>query len=345
VRLRSIIKVLLLPNWAVNERIRLTNLLNTTNGKLVDAENHIKELTEVRVSLQDRLAELTDERQRLREILDGFNSVQFVAPGHFYSPFPSKRDVEQHLTHRQSRLRELPGIRMDDAEQLEMLERLKTYYPRVPFKGEPVAPSLYPAENPNYPYADAAILFCMLSYLRPKRLIEIGSGFSTCAILDTNRLSLESKTQVTSIDPDAALLRSLIGKSADPLTVIERKIQDLDLELIDQLDAGDVLFIDSSHVSKLDSDVNYIFFEILPRLNSRVVIHFHDIYAGFEYPDEWLTEGRAWSEAYLLRAFLEYNGRFRILLFFDYMQNAHPAWFQQNMPDLVEGSCFWMEKV
>jgi hypothetical protein len=345
VRLRSIIKVLLLPNWAVNERIRLTNLLNATNGKLVNAENHIKELTDVRVSLQDRLAELTDERQRLREILEGFDTVQFVAPGHFYSPFPSKRDLEEHLSHPRSLLRDLPAVHVDDPAQLEMLKRLQTYYPLVPFKKRTVERGLYPVENPNYPYADAVLLFCMLNYIRPRRLIEIGSGFSTCAILDTNRLSPELQIQVTSIDPDAALLRSLIGESRDRLTIIERKVQDVDLEVIDQLDAGDVLFIDSSHVSKLDSDVNYIFFEILPRLKSRVVIHLHDIYAGFEYPDEWLKEGRAWNEAYLLRTFLEYNERFRILLFFDYMQNAHQAWFQRNMPDLAEGSCFWMEKV
>jgi len=345
VRLRSIIKVLLFPNWAVNERIRLTNRLNTTNGKLVDAENHIKELTDVRVSLQDRLAELTDERQRLRVILDGFDTVQFVAPGHFYSPFPSKRDLEEHLSHPKSFWRDLAAVRMDDSAQLELLERLQTYYPLVLFKRRLVETCLYPAENPNYPYADAAILFCMLNYLRPRRLIEIGSGFSTCAILDTNRFSLGSQTQVTSIDPDAGLLRSLIGKSTDSLTIIERKVQDVDLRVIDQLDAGDVLFVDSTHVSKLDSDVNYIFFEILPRLRSGVVIHLHDIYAGFEYPDEWLMEGRVWNEAYLLRAFLEYNERFRILLFFDYMQRTQQPWFQRNMPDLVDGSCFWMEKV
>ena len=336
---------MLLPNWAVNERIRLTNLLNATNGKLVDAENHIKELTEARVGLQDRLAEVTDERQGLREILDGFNTVQFVAPGHFYSPFPSRRDVEEHLARPLSPLREVPAVHLGDASQLEVLERLQAHYPLVPFKGRSLPSLLYAAENPHYSYTDSVILFCMLNDLRPRRLIEIGSGFSTCAILDTNRLSFGSQTEIVSIDPNAELLRSLVTQSADPLTIIERKVQDVDLQMFDQLNAGDVLFIDSSHVSKLSSDVNYIFFEILPRLKSGVVIHLHDIYRDFEYPDAWLMEGRAWNEAYLLRAFLEYNEHFRILLFLSYMQNAQQAWFQRNMPDLDEGSCFWMEKV
>ena len=342
-RLRSIIKVMLLPNWAVNERIRLTNLLNATKGKLVDAEYHIKELTDVRVSLQDRLAKLTDEHKRLRDILDGFNTVQFVAPGHFYSPFPSKADVEEHNARPHSALRALPALTMDDAAQMELLNRLRTYYPEVPFKSQTVNTLLYSAANPHYSYTDGVILFCMLSYLRPRRLIEIGSGFSTCAILDTNRLC-GLQTHITSIDPDAELLRSLIGQSSHLLTIIERRVQDVDLQLIDQLDTGDVLFIDSTHVSKLDSDVNYIFFEILPRLKPGVIIHLHDIYAGFEYPDAWLVEGRAWNEAYLLRSFLEYNDRFRVILFLSYMRKTHAAWFEQNMPGIDEGSSFWMEK-
>lgn len=346
-RLRSIIKVMLLPHRALQERARLIDRANATDGKLVDAQNHIKELTEVRVSLQDRLADLTDERDRLREILDGLNNVLFVAPGHFYSPFPSKCDIEEHLAREWPLLREAPAISMDDAQQLEVLESLKSYYPLVPFQAKPVDTLLYSADNPHYSYTDSIILFCMLNHLRPRRLIEIGSGFSTCAILDTNRISFDSKIQITSIEPHAELLRTLIGRSSDLLTIVESKLQNIDLRMFDQLEPGDVLFVDSTHVSKLGSDVNCIFFEVLPRLKPGVVIHLHDIYVGFEYPDPWVIEGRAWNEAYLLRAFLEYNERFRILLFISYLQNAYESWFQQNMPKtlLDKGGCFWMEKL
>jgi hypothetical protein len=348
-RLRSVIKVLLFPNWSVEERIRLVNEVNATKGKLVDATNHITELTDARVALQDRLAEVSDERDRIREILAGMDTVQFVAPGHFYSPFPSRRDVEEHLARQtgQPSTRALPAIPIDDEIQLQLLDGLTNSYPQVPFRSTLAGDLLYRADNPHYSYADSIILFCMLNHLRPRRIIEIGSGFSTCAILDTNRLSLQLQTQVISIEPHAKLLRSLIAKSNDPLTIIESKLQDTDVHIFEQLGPGDILFIDSTHVSKVGSDVNYIFFEILPRLKAGVVVQIHDIYAGFEYPDAWLLEGRAWNEAYLLRAFLEYNEHFRILLFLSYMQNAHEAWFREHMPDTLvnKGGCFWMEKV
>ena len=346
-RLRSIIKVMLLPHRTLQERARLIDRVNATDGKLVDAQNHIMELTDARVSLQNELAVVTDERDRLREILDGLTTVQFVAPGHFYSPFPSKRDIKEYLARERPLLREVPAIGMDDALQLEVLESLTSYYHLVPFQAKAVDTLLYSADNPHYSYTDSIILFCMLNHLRPRRLIEIGSGFSTCAILDTNRISLDSKIKITSIEPHAELLRTLISRSSDPPTIIETKLQDVDVRMFDQLESGDVFFVDSTHVSKLGSDVNYIFFEVLPRLKPGVIIHLHDIYAGFEYPEPWVIEGRAWNEAYLLRAFLEYNERFRILLFISYLQNAYEAWFQQNMPKtlLDKGGSFWMEKL
>ena len=190
-RLRSIIKVMLLPHRALQERARLIDRVNATDGKLVDAQNHIKELTEVRVSLQDRLADLTDERNRLREILDGLNNVLFAPPGHFYSPIPSKHDVEKHLARHECRFYGIcralawmtaPSSMCSNISRLIILRFL--------FRLDLCANLLYHASNPAYSYTDGIILFCMLNHLRPRRVIEIGSGYSTCAILDTNRTSL-----------------------------------------------------------------------------------------------------------------------------------------------------------
>lgn len=348
-RLRSIIKVMLLPHRALQERARLIDRANATDGKLVDAQNHIKELTDARVSLQDELAEVRDERDRFRDILEALDTAHFVVSGHFYSPLPSKADVEEQLARQGQRnlLLSLPAIDINVPEQLKLLESLRGYYSTLPFKAEPVPGLLYRLENAQFSYMDGIILFCMLNALRPRRIIEIGSGFSTCAILDTNRLSLGGQTQVTCIDPHPEVLRQLLANSQDPVTIIESKLQDIDLGIFDDLGPNDVLFIDSSHVSKCGSDVNCIVFEILPRLKAGVVIQIHDIYIGFEYPAKWLREGRAWSEAYLLRAFLEYNQSFRILLFIGYLQNMHEAWFRQHMPDtlLCKGGSFWMEKL
>lgn len=298
-------------------------------------------------SAQKAVAIISQERDELKRILTA--AGPFAPPGHFYSPVPSQRDVEDHIARLQlsSRATELPAIRMDERAQLNFLECLKPYYAQVPFQAAPVEGLLYQFDNPNFTYADGIILFCVMNHLRPRRLIEIGSGFSTCAILDTNRVFLNSQTQVTSIEPHAKLLRSLVAKSHDSLAIVENKLQDMNLEVFDQLGAGDILFIDSTHISKAGSDVNYIILEILPRIKPGVIIHIHDIYLAFEYPEAWLREGRAWNESYLLRAFLEYNEHFRILLFVSYMQNAHEEWFRQNMPDtlLGKGGSFWMEKL
>ena len=139
-RLRSIIKVMLLPHLALRERARLIDRANATDGKLVDAQNYIKELTEVRVSLQDELAEVRDERDRFRDILKALDTAHFVAPGHFYSPAPSRADVEEQLARQVQRnlLLSFPAIDLNIPEQLNLLDSLTSYYPQVPFKADPV---------------------------------------------------------------------------------------------------------------------------------------------------------------------------------------------------------------
>ncbi len=310
---------------------------------------HPKRAYEDKVRLQNDLMAACRERDELKRFLEA--APQSAPPGHFYSPIPSKRDVEDHLDRlkRKEMMAALPAIRMEDQVQLDFLERLKAFYPKVPFQAGPTDGLLYHFNNAHYSYTDGIILFCAINYFRPRRIIEIGSGFSTCAILDTNRLFLNSQAQITSIEPHPELLRSLVAKSGDALTIVESKLQDVNLEAFDDLGAGDILFIDSTHISKVGSDVNYIVFEILPRIKRGVTIHIHDIYLAYEYPDPWLREGRGWNEAYLLRAFLEYNEQFRILLFVSYMQNAYAYedWFREHMPDtlLQKGGSFWMEKL
>ena len=308
----------------------------------------IHELLDKFNKTQYRLDRVSDERDELKRQLDNAAAFQFYEPGHFYSPVPSKRDVREYLAKLERQpAHELPAIDFNDQVQLDLLDALQPYYGRIPFQAQPSEGLLYHFDNPNYPHADGMILFCMLNHLRPRRLIEIGSGYSTCAILDTNRLFLNSQMQITSIEPHPELLRSLIAKSNEALTIIESKLQDAQIEVFDQLERGDILFVDSSHISKVGSDVNYVIFEVLPRLKTGVIIQIHDIYFGFEYPGVWLCEGRAWNEAYLLRAFLEYNERFRILLFMSYLQNVYEPWFREHMPETLvnKGGCFWMEKV
>jgi len=116
--------------------------------------------------------------------------------------------------------------------------------------------------------------------------------------------------------------------------------------IFDALSSNDILFIDSTHVSKTGSDVNRILFDILPRLSRGVFIHFHDVFYPFEYPKEWVYEGRAWNEDYILRAFLEYNDAFEIVLFGTWLAKFERDLLREMMPMTLEnpGGSLWLRK-
>jgi hypothetical protein len=154
-------------------------------------------------------------------------------------------------------------------------------------------------------------------------------------------------TAFTFIDPDTATLDALL-RPADRarVNVMRARLQDVPLTTFDSLAANDILFIDSTHVSKTGSDVNRILFEILPRLASGVHIHFHDVFYPFEYPKEWVYEGRAWNEDYILRAFLEFNDSFEIVLFGTWLARFHRELLDELMPMTREnpGGSLWLRK-
>jgi len=158
----------------------------------------------------------------------------------------------------------------------------------------------------------------MINYLRPQRIIEIGSGFSSACMLDhIDRKSLN--TNITFIEPYPQRLMALLRETdLDKHKLIHGNLQDVALDEFDALQQGDILFIDSTHVMKTGSDVNYELFEILPRIRDGVYVHFHDTFWPYEYPIGWTFErGYSWNELYGLRAFLQYNNRFSIEFFSD----------------------------
>jgi hypothetical protein len=186
----------------------------------------------------------------------------------------------------------------------------------------------------------------MIRFLKPKRIIEIGSGFSSAVMLDTNELFFNNQINLTFIEPYPERLFSLISeKDKNATHIIQNEVQSVPLETFAQLQAGDILFIDSSHIIKTGSDVNYVIFEVLPILKPGVLIHFHDIFYPFEYPKEWVYAGRNWNEDYFLKAFLMYNETFEIRLFADYIHRMHKEAFRR-MPLCYKnfGGSLWMEK-
>ena len=269
-------------------------------------------------------------------------------PGHFYSPIPSLKEVDRDAGRIFGAAPEaLPGIDLNVNGQLELFDQLKQFYPSVPFKDERIDGMRYFYNNGTFSYADAIILFCMIRHFRPKRITEVGSGLSSCAILDTNEGFFNGAIECTFIDPYPAKFLSLINEGDKNLVqILEQRVQDTELARFELLEAGDILFVDSTHVAKAGSDVNHLLFKVLPLLRSGVIVHFHDIMYPFEYPHEWIREGKAWNESYLLRAFLQYNSAFRIIFFNTFLEHFHEERFRAEMPLCLKnrGGSIWLRK-
>jgi predicted O-methyltransferase YrrM len=273
--------------------------------------------------------------------------------GHYYSPIPSRKDVLRDQARIFDRsLRELPGIEVDDSGQVALLKDLARFYPEQPFPVRPEPRTRYHLDNSWFAGADGLLLHLMLRHTEARRVLEVGSGFSSLVMLDTNERFFDNRMRLTFVEPNAERLVSRLRPGDAGLAhVVERRVQDVDLRLFRELEAGDILFVDSSHVSKAGSDLNHLLFTVLPELAPGVLVHFHDVPYPFEYPQEWVRYGFAWNEAYLLRAFLQYNPEFRIRLWNSYLQLAHPDLLEELMPlstmpvGFGVGGSLWLERV
>lgn len=269
-------------------------------------------------------------------------------PGHFYSTVVSIED----LKNRQSEIwknTETEGIKEIDlqtVQQLELVESISEFYDELPFMEGKTNKTRYQFENDYYSYTDGIVLYSIIRHFQPKRIIEIGSGYSSAVMLDTNELFFNNTIDLTFIEPYPERLNSLLNENdKNKDLIILSDVQAVSLDKFKKLQSGDILFVDSTHVVKTGSDVNYILFEILPILQSGVLIHFHDVFHPFEYPKNWVFEGRNWNEDYFLKAFLMYNTNFKIRLFSDYLHIFHEKVFR-TMPLCYKnkGGNIWIEK-
>lgn len=274
--------------------------------------------------------------------------MRFVPPGHFYSPLPDIPAVlEEWPRIAASDPESIPGIDLREEAQLELLEGWDRFYKEQPF-GETKPPGLrYGFENPSYSYSDAIFYHCMIRQFEPRRILEIGSGHTTCVALDTSDRFFGGAIRVTCVEPYPQLLKELLlPGDLERVELYPLRLQDIPLALFGSLQANDILFVDSTHVSKIGSDVNRILFDILPRVRPGVLIHFHDIFYPFEYPRDWIEEGRAWNEAYVLRAFLQFNEQFEIVVFNTFLEMRHRALFESRFPLCLRntGGSLWLRR-
>ncbi len=287
----------------------------------------------------------SEENNKLSEADMG---SEFVIRGHFYSPLPDLELIENHYESNSLDVVDEKIIDWHLEDQKELLKELSQYYADIPFSDIAVAPLRYGFVNNQFGHGDAIMLYYMMRHFKPKNIIEVGSGHSSAVMLDTNQLFLDSQTNLTFIEPYAERLHSILTESDyDNTTIIEQPVQEVDVEIYQQLNQDDILFIDCSHVMKFGSDFGHLLFSIVPYLKKGVIIHFHDILWPFEYPKAWLMEGRAWNEAYLIRAFLSYNKDFEILYFNDFMARHEPGMIAEYQSMALEnpGCGLWLRKV
>ena len=304
-----------------------------------------KELQKLRKTLESERKRFLDELENEKRNTAEWR--RFFPPGHFYSPLPSSEEIAGAYE------RGFPDsafkdIDLNEAGQYALIEHFPAYYKEIPFPENRTEKSRFHLANESYGHFDAIMLYCMLRHHRPARIIEVGSGFSSAAMLDANDAAPDRKAELTFIDPDTSRLDPLLRPDdSNRVTVVRQRVQDVPLALFSTLRENDVLFIDSSHVSKIGSDVNHIFFEIFPSLNPGVLIHIHDVAANFEYPREWLDAGRAWNEQYLLRAFLMNNRDYRIELFTAWVFNRRHARLagKRTMCASGGGGQIWLRKL
>lgn len=240
----------------------------------------------------------------------------FFPNGHYHSPVVDPDSLGDYV-----KIRSNPGasgfdgINIDIDEMKAFWDTSKALISSAPFpeiKDDKYRFSFYGAP---FPYGDALALHAIMGYCKPKRIVEIGSGFSTACMLDSADIHHLSDLHITCIEPYPDRLNSLLlPADKAKITLLQKPVQHVPVaDIVGRLEANDILFIDSTHVLKTGSDVHYEIFEVLPAVRPGVMIHIHDCPYPFEYGQPWIDKNYSWNEVYAVRAFLMYNMKFKIV--------------------------------
>jgi len=273
---------------------------------------------------------------------NGLNLHRLIETGHFYSPVPNTNEIfsDDYVSYPKSN--EFKGIQLNLETQEEFAKKacsneklFETFLNQED--------NLFHINNNRFEYTDSITYFTFIEHFKPKKIIEVGSGFSSVLAMETSKF-FNFDVDFTFIEPYPETLEKLLPAQAYESKLIKEKVQQVPLDFFTKLDEDDFLFIDSSHVSKVGSDVNYLLFEVLPGLKKGTIIHLHDIFADFEYPKAWVYKGRYWNESYLLRAFLQYNNHFEILCFNNFIFSENQI-LNHSLVNNDFGGSIWLRKL
>ena len=278
------------PHWTLNARSDFeawfSDLVHHTPSDQLDDTIHRLLIAAARMTFNDH-----ERKLRIFDIAQAFGA-HFLAV-HFYSPVPDTSALSEATW--SNRYDHLLGL--DAKATLSLLERME------PFASElsDVPPSCedgYCWDNPAFDGGDASLLYGMIRLFRPQRIIEIGSGWST--LIGLRALQMNDAGEYLCIEPYPNLdIQSLQSKGA--ITLDRRRVQDVPISVFERLQANDILFIDSTHVAQIGSDVSHEILQIVPRQAPGVLVHLHDIFLPFEIPKDWVVNKKLfWNEQLLL---------------------------------------------
>ena len=253
-----------------------------------------------------------------------------IRPIHYYEPIPDFRSITAAQI---TRRRDFPTIDFRWNDQLALLNELASYR-------DELSALEFNFDNGYFNGFDAAVYYSLIRHLKPQSIIEIGGGYSTQ--LANKALAANGSGSLTCIEPYPERLNG----TGPSVALIQKQVEEIDVDFFSRLGANDILFIDSSHTVKFGSDVCYEFLEILPRLAPGVWVHVHDIFFPHDYPAEWLIERRlALNEQYLLEAFLSFNKQFQVTLANYWLSLDHSDKATRLWPSAaLKPSSLWMQR-
>ena len=265
-----------------------------------------------------------------------------------YQPIPDTRALPLSLWDRVS---DLPGMDMREGAQKQLLSeivaRFKDEYAAIP-EGASTSEFHFYLGNVAFEAVDAEMLFGLIRLLKPRRMYEVGSGFSTLLAADAlRRNGIDGcPCRFIAIDPYGSA--ELERKLPSDVELWRVPVQEVSLSEFQSLGENDILFVDSSHVCKIGSDMQFLFLEVLPRIRPGVVVHVHDIFMPLEYPQQWVLDlHRFWNEQYLLQAFLSFNTTFEVLWAGQWMHIKYPDLLMKAFPSYkpgVSAGSFWFRR-
>lgn len=268
----------------------------------------------------------------------------FPIRDHFYEPLFDERRLRHSLDDE----RNLPGIDWNVPEQLELLRGIRSSAELEDVPPAKTDELTFHWNNDAFDSGDAEFWYHVIRLKKPARIIEIGSGYSTLlarrAIAANQAEDAAYRCEHLCIEPYQMPWLERTG-----VTVLRRRVEELDLAIFARLGRGDVLFIDSSHVIRPQGDVLFEYLELLPSLQPGVIVHVHDVRTPRDYRRQWLIEEvRLWNEQYLLEAFLTCNRQWKIIGALNYLQHHHGELLREkcpHMPAWWEPGSFYMEKI